>query len=533
MIEVVREDTLRGFVRVATIGLAAASAGGQPLSEQFDAIGTLPGAGWALVNNSSPVGAIGWFQGATQTFPPHATAGYIAADYRSVNLLGTISNWLVLPERSLNNGDTLQFWTRTVSPSVYADRLQVRLSTAGPSVNVGATATSVGDFATLLLDVNPDYQTGAGGYPESWTLFTVEVQGLNGPTQGRLALRYFVEHGGEVGSRSDCIGVDTLSFMPGGSSPGRCCLVATGACIVTTEFDCATQGGTFGGGGTSCQGFECPQPPAGACCLPTGGCQLLPGAACAIMGGVFRGVGTSCTGAGCPVAFTYTGGALSIPDGSGQNACGITVHADVFVPMSFPVHAAEVSLQINHQWQGDVTARLVKAGGPTITLIDRPGRPPLTYGFSSHSFGNPTTTPPRFFRLSDTAPTTYDSPFVAAPGIHGVSGTWRPEESFEGFAAVNSLGEWTLELQDCAGGESGELLAFTLLLYPPPGTTVCYPNCDNSTGEPLLTANDFQCFLNRFAAGDPRANCDGSLGSPMLTANDFGCFLNRFAAGCQ
>ncbi len=65
--------------------------------------------------------------------------------------------------------------------------------------------------------------------------------------------------------------------------------------------------------------------------------------------------------------------------------------------------------------------------------------------------------------------------------------------------------------------------------FDPP---LCYPNCDASTGTPRLTANDFQCFINSFAAGSPYANCDGSASTPMLTANDFQCFLNAFAAGC-
>ncbi len=30
---------------------------------------------------------------------------------------------------------------------------------------------------------------------------------------------------------------------------------------------------------------------------------------------------------------------------------------------------------------------------------------------------------------------------------------------------------------------------------------VCYANCDQSTSTPVLTANDFQCFLNAYAAG--------------------------------
>ena len=62
---------------------------------------------------------------------------------------------------------------------------------------------------------------------------------------------------------------------------------------------------------------------------------------------------------------------------------------------------------------------------------------------------------------------------------------------------------------------------------------VCYANCDGSAAVPVLTANDFQCFLDRFAAGESYTNCDGSSGSPSLTPNDFQCFLNAFAAGCS
>jgi uncharacterized protein (TIGR03118 family) len=63
-------------------------------------------------------------------------------------------------------------------------------------------------------------------------------------------------------------------------------------------------------------------------------------------------------------------------------------------------------------------------------------------------------------------------------------------------------------------------------------TNSCYANCDGSTAAPVLNANDFQCFLNRFASGDPAANCDGSTIAPILNSNDFQCFLNKFAAGC-
>lgn len=60
----------------------------------------------------------------------------------------------------------------------------------------------------------------------------------------------------------------------------------------------------------------------------------------------------------------------------------------------------------------------------------------------------------------------------------------------------------------------------------------CYPNCDNSTTNPLLTPADLVCFLTRFRLGDPYANCDESTGFPELTPADFVCFLNLFRQGC-
>jgi hypothetical protein len=61
----------------------------------------------------------------------------------------------------------------------------------------------------------------------------------------------------------------------------------------------------------------------------------------------------------------------------------------------------------------------------------------------------------------------------------------------------------------------------------------CYANCDCSSTVPTLNANDFQCFLNKFATGDITANCDGSSNLPILNANDFQCYLNAFAVGCS
>lgn len=194
-------------------------------SEGFTDITTLPATGWVQVNNSQPgPGTSGWFQGDSSAFPAQSpspvatptpgTAAYISADFNNGTGVSTLSNWLISPPLQLQNGAQFTFWTRTASPVQLADRLQIRMSTNGASSNVGTTATGVGDFTTLMLDINPNYLTsGLGSYPLIWTQFTAIVSGLGSPVNGRIAFRYFVENGGPNGSRSDVIGIDTVNYI--------------------------------------------------------------------------------------------------------------------------------------------------------------------------------------------------------------------------------------------------------------------------------------------------------------------------------
>jgi hypothetical protein len=187
-------------------------------SEGFDDITLLPGMGWALINNSDPLGSTNWFQGNPDVFMAHSgsTNSYIGANFNNTSGTGTISNWLLTPEIVMNDGDTLSFYTRRYN-SEYEDRLQVRLSTNGGSTDVGSTATSVGDFTTLLLDINPTYAP--GGYPTVWTQYTITLSDLGGATNGRLAFRYIVENGGPTGSNSDYIGIDTVEYTAAITTP--------------------------------------------------------------------------------------------------------------------------------------------------------------------------------------------------------------------------------------------------------------------------------------------------------------------------
>jgi hypothetical protein len=78
------------------------------------------------------------------------------------------------------------------------------------------------------------------------------------------------------------------------------------------------------------------------------------------------------------------------------------------------------------------------------------------------------------------------------------------------------------------GHTSSGIISVLLSTGPAP----CYANCDASTIPPLLNVNDFNCFVNQYAAGDSYANCDASTIPPILNVVDFLCFMNRYASGC-
>lgn len=189
------------------------------INETFNTAVPLP-TGWAQQNRSVPAGTNPtWFQGNPEVFESNSGApnAYIAANFRSTAGNGTISNWLFTPTVSIKKGDTLTFFTRVPLDAAtgaveFADRLQVRLSTNDASTTVGTTATSVGDYTTLLLDINPDLTL--QGYPSEWTKFTAIIPDVPANVTGRIAFRYFVNSGGPSGSNSSYVGVDDVVYQP-------------------------------------------------------------------------------------------------------------------------------------------------------------------------------------------------------------------------------------------------------------------------------------------------------------------------------
>jgi hypothetical protein len=195
------------------------------ITEGFETLtGTAPNqcvAGWTCLNQSTPVGTTGWFQGNSGVFPAQAGSptSYIAANFNNTTGANTINNWLITPQVSFGTGATLQFWSRTVSSPAFPDRLEIRLSTAGASTNPA-------DFTVVLGTINPNLvatagpcvstASGTGGYPNQWCQYTLShAQGIPTSGSGRIAFRYFVTNGGPSGDNSDYIGIDSFSFDEG------------------------------------------------------------------------------------------------------------------------------------------------------------------------------------------------------------------------------------------------------------------------------------------------------------------------------
>jgi hypothetical protein len=207
------------LVAALLVSLGACSMARADFTEGFE---SFTGAGWTFSNQSNPrnggvSGPAIWRLASDYV---HTGARSLFVDVLSGTGVSTISNWAVLPVQMLGNGDTFTFWTEAPfdDPNqgfVFPDRLQVRLSTNGASSNTGVDAPDVGDFTTLLLDINPTYDP--AGYPWVWTQFSITISGLSGPTSGRLAFRYFVENGGPSGVNSDVVFIDDLAYTQAAS----------------------------------------------------------------------------------------------------------------------------------------------------------------------------------------------------------------------------------------------------------------------------------------------------------------------------
>ncbi|RYZ31053.1 MAG: hypothetical protein EOO10_00555 [Chitinophagaceae bacterium] len=209
----------------------------QSFVEEFDTLANAVAKGWVITNVSDPKGTGVWRQGGGTTawFPPFSNkgsfAGFIGTDYTSTSAAsGIISNWLISPLITMQNGDKISFYTRayqfpvfdpsgvpTGDSTDYGNRLQVLINTANEGTAVGSGNTR-GSFQPAL-DINHTYilstldpvNFSPYAFPSQWTRFVVTVSGLNQPKKGRFAFRYYIETGGSNAYGSG-VAIDKVTY---------------------------------------------------------------------------------------------------------------------------------------------------------------------------------------------------------------------------------------------------------------------------------------------------------------------------------
>jgi len=203
-------------------------------SESFTDVGKLGAKGWVIINNTNKPGPEAWRKGRYEStnkytygydyvvgFPAYSSErspnDFISVDMYAGAGVANMSVWLITPITKMKNGDQFIFYSRahiddgSWSAKDGTDRMQVRGNFVNTSSNVGRDWTSVGDFNSLLLDINPGLVL--FGYPETWTKYTITLSGISGVINGRLAFRYYVASGGPDGNNSGMVGVDEASFI--------------------------------------------------------------------------------------------------------------------------------------------------------------------------------------------------------------------------------------------------------------------------------------------------------------------------------
>jgi len=180
----------RALVAIAiTFAAASAQADDVLLSEGFNSVATLP-SGWVQTNLSSPAGSTSWYQGDSGIFSAQAGSAesYIAANFNNAAPGGTISNWLITPTFSTENGVSISFWAKADIFDPYSDHLAYGISGTGSS--------DTGSFAMgSAVTVDGD-----------WTKYTFNYAAQGAGSVARFAINYT-----GAADLSNYIGVDTLT----------------------------------------------------------------------------------------------------------------------------------------------------------------------------------------------------------------------------------------------------------------------------------------------------------------------------------
>jgi subtilisin-like proprotein convertase family protein len=157
-------------------------------------------------------------------------------------------------------------------------------------------------------------------------------------------------------------------------------------------------------------------------------------------------VGAKIAQAAAPAA-TYSSGNIA-----GAINDSATNDFTISVPDAGRVVDANVSIRLNHTYDGDLRISLIAPDGSVVRLSDRNGSSDDNYGSGSTDCSG------TFTRFDDSAIKPIgagDAPFA---------GLFKPDAPLTGVFRSGVSGTWTLRIEDLAGGDTGTLYCWTLRL---------------------------------------------------------------------
>jgi len=226
---------------------------------------------------------------------------------------------------------------------------------------------------------------------------------------------------------------------------GRCCN-EDGSCFVVGPDQCVAPS-VFGGLGTNCDQFELCQ---GRCCSPDGTCTLTGSSNC-LAPNTFGGVGTTCQN--FHIYSDPNPPTVAIPTtGSGASA---SLPSIITVPDNFPIQDVNVRIKIQHTWRSDIIICLTgPGGGPTVRLT----------GGTSCILGGSCGSEDNYNVIYDDEGLALVCASANLADLNATPDNVIPSEFLGSFDGLPSVGDWTLNIFDDAGGDSGVLLEWALHL---------------------------------------------------------------------
>ena len=161
---------------------------------------------------------------------------------------------------------------------------------------------------------------------------------------------------------------------------------------------------------------------------------------------------------------------LAIPD---SVPAGVT--STITVAEDITLTDLQVGVEIDHTWVGDVFISLTSPGGTTVTLLDRPGFTGSGFGCSSNDMD---------VVFSDAASVDPETSCPAGPPW--LSGPVLPFSPLSAFDGESTVGTWTLTVSDNAGGDTGQIVNWSLI--PTPGFSGVCTVCVGGGGGPVQPA---------------------------------------------